>query len=68
MKMQKSTIFAQKKLKTDIWKTKNIVKLESLLLYRGYRGGVHRICDWKYSVPKKILIAFHNGSKIIILS
>ena len=27
-----------------------------------YRGVAHSICNLKYSVPKKILIVFHNGS------
>ena len=27
-----------------------------------YRGAVHSICNLKYIVPKKIPIAFHNGS------
>ena len=29
---------------------------------REYRGAAHSICNLKYSVPKKIPIAFHNGS------
>ena len=28
----------------------------------GYRGATHSICNLRYSVPKKIAIAFHNGS------
>ena len=33
------------------------------MLYTGvYRGGVHSICNLKYSVPKEISIVFHNGS------
>ena len=27
-----------------------------------YRGAVHSKCNLKYSVPKRILIVFHNGS------
>ena len=27
-----------------------------------YRGAAHSICNLKNSVPKKILIVFHNGS------
>ena len=27
-----------------------------------YRGAAHSICNFKYSVPKKTPIAFHNGS------
>ena len=29
----------------------------------GYRGATHSICNLKYSVAKKILIIFYNGSK-----
>ena len=28
----------------------------------GYRGAVHSICNLKYSLPKNISVAFHNGS------
>ena len=27
-----------------------------------HRGAAHIICNSKYSVPRKILIGFHNGS------
>ena len=27
-----------------------------------YRGAAHSICNLKYSVPKKIIKVFHNGS------
>ena len=27
----------------------------------GYRGGVHSICNLKYSLPKKMSTVFHNG-------
>ena len=27
-----------------------------------YRGAAHRLCNLKYSVPKRISKAFHNGS------
>ena len=27
-----------------------------------YRGAAHSICNLKYCVPKKIPVAFHNGS------
>ena len=27
-----------------------------------YRGAAHSICNWKFCVPEKILIVFHNGS------
>ena len=26
-----------------------------------YRGAASNMCNLKYSVPKKVLIAFHNG-------
>ena len=28
-----------------------------------YRGAAHSICNFKYSVPKKIPLVFYNGSK-----
>ena len=38
-------------------------KVRDLYHYTGeYRGAVHRICNLKYIVPKKINLAFHNGS------
>ena len=27
-----------------------------------YRGAAHSICNFKYSVPKKIPLVFYNGS------
>ena len=69
MKMQKSAIFVNKNLKINIWKIKNIVKLEIIVINTGeYRSISHRIWYLKHSVPKKIPIVFHNGSMIIILS
>ena len=35
MKMQKSVIFAQNILEITIWKIKNIVKLEIIVIIRG---------------------------------
>ena len=36
---------------------------------REYRGAAHTLCNLKYSAPKTIPIAFHNGSSYdIILS
>ena len=33
-----------------------------------YRDAANKICNLKYSVPKKVPIVFNNGSMIIILS
>ena len=44
-------------------KDKKYCKVRDLCHYTGeYRGAGHRICNLKYSVPKKNSIAFHNGS------
>ena len=44
-------------------KDKTYSKVRDHCHYTGeYRSAVHSIYDLKYSVPKKILIAFHNGS------
>ena len=44
-------------------KDKKYCKVRDHCYYSGqYRDSVHIICNLKYSVPKKILIAFHNGS------
>ena len=49
-----NVIFAKKKLK---------IKVQNHCDYTGeYRGAQHNICNLKYSVLKKIPIAFHNGS------
>ena len=39
---------------------KNIVKLEMIVNIQGNIEVLH-ICNLKYSVPKKIIAAFHNG-------
>ena len=44
-------------------KDKKYGKVRDHCRYTGeYRGAVHSICNLKYGVPKKIPIAFHNGS------
>ena len=44
-------------------KDKKYLKVRDHCHYtRRYRGVVHSICNIKYSVPKKNLIDFHNGS------
>ena len=63
MKMPKSVIFAKKKFKIHIWKIKKYCKVRDHCHYTGeYRSAEHSICNLKYSVSKKIPIAFHNGS------
>ena len=55
VKMQKSAIFATK--------YKRYRKGKDHWHYTGeYRGAAHSICNLKYSVPKKILTVFRNGS------
>ena len=50
-------------LEINVWKTKKYGKVRDQHHYTGkYRGASHSICNWKYSVPKKIPIVFHNGS------
>ena len=44
-------------------KDKKYSKVRDNCYYTGeYRGAAHDICSLKHSVPKKITIAFHNGS------
>ena len=59
--MQKSGIFVKKNLKINVWKI-NIVKLEIIVIILGNRNAACSICDFKYGVPEKITIVFHNGS------
>ena len=62
MKILKSVIFVKKYLKINIWKIK-YCKVRDHCHYTGeYRGAAHSVCNLKYSLPKKIPIAFHNGS------
>ena len=49
MKLQKFVMFVKKRLKKNIWKIKNIAKLE----YRECRGAGHNLCILKYCMPKK---------------
>ena len=56
-------IFVKKKIKDNYTKDKKFCKVRNHCHYTGAYGGVaHSICNLKYSVPKKIPIAFHNGS------
>ena len=61
--MQKSVIFVKKNLIINMWRIKNIVKLEIIVIVTSieYRGDTPSICNLKYSVPKKIPTASYNG-------
>ena len=56
-KMYKYVIFEKKKSENKYCKVIDHCHYSSQ-----YRVVAHRICNLKYSVPKKILIVFHNGS------
>ena len=59
-KIQKSVVFIKK---NKYVKDKNYFKVRDHCHYTGeYRGAANSICNLKYNVPKKIPIAFHNGS------
>ena len=60
MKMEKSVIYVKKNLKINIWKIKNIAKLEIIVII--HRCAACRIYNLKYSVHKKFSIVAHNGS------
>ena len=52
----------QEKLENKYVKDKKYCKVKDHNHYTGeYRGAAHSICNLKYSVPKKMPIAFHNG-------
>ena len=55
--------YLKKKLKINIWKIRNIVKLGNRFYCTGeYRGAADSICNLMYSVPKKVPIVFHSRS------
>ena len=43
-------------------KIKNIVKLEIIVIIQGNIEVLRITCNLNFSVPKKIPLAFHNGS------
>ena len=64
--MQKSVTFLKNILKINNVKDKKYRKVTDHCHYTGeYRGAAHSICNLKYNVPKKIPIAFHNGSNYV---
>ena len=63
MKMQKSLLFVKKNLKNKYQEDKNYNKVRDQVHYKGkYRCAAHNICNFKYSVSRKIPIAFHDRS------
>ena len=63
MKRQKVFPICKEKIKHKYLKGKTYCKVRDHCHYTGeYRGTVHNICNLKHSIPKKISIAFDNGS------
>ena len=61
--MQISVIFVKKKIENKYVKDKKYRKLRDHCHYSGeYRGASRSICNLKFSIPKRILTTFHNGS------
>ena len=53
----------KKKKENKHLKDKRYQKARDHCHYTGeYKGAAHNICNLKYCVPTKSLIAFHNGS------
>ena len=68
-KNAKICYICKEKFESKSWKSKIYCQVRDHCHYTGeYRGAAHSIYNLEYSVPKKIPIAFHNGSMIIILS
>ena len=63
MKKAKICFICQEKVKIILLKIIFFCEVRDNCHYTGkYRSAAHGICDLKYSVPKEILIVFHNGS------
>ena len=61
LRKQKFVIFVNKKLKLNLLKIKDVVKVRDHGPYVGeYRSAAHSTCSL-YSVPKEIPIIFRNG-------
>ena len=53
----------RKSVKVNIFKNKKYCNFRDHYQYTGeYRGAAYSICILKYSVSKRILIVFHDGS------
>ena len=62
-KNAKICYICKEKFENKYLKDKKYCKVRDHCHYTGkYRGATHNKCNLKYSVPKKIPIAFHNGS------
>ena len=60
---EKICYICKEKFENKYLKDKKYHKVRDHCHYTGeYRDAAHSICNLKYSVPKKILIVFHNGS------
>ena len=62
MKIQ-NMLYLSKKVSINIWKIKNIVKLEIIVITAKYRSTGHNIHNLELSLPTKIPILLYNGSK-----
>ena len=63
MKMQKFVIFVMKNLKINIKEKETHRNVRGHCHHTGeYKGAANIMCNLKYRVPKKIPLAFHNGS------
>ena len=64
MKMQKSVIYAKKKIENEYLKDKKYCNVTTdHCHYAGeYRGAADSICSLNFGVPIKNPISFHNGS------
>ena len=59
----KISYICKEKIENKYLKDKGYHKVRDHCHYTGeYRGAAHSICDLKYCVPKKMSIAFYNGS------
>ena len=61
IKTQQSVIFGKKNWKINMWKNKNIVKLEITVIIQENKSVGQRICNLRNSVPKNIPRVFRNG-------
>ena len=61
-KNAKVCYICKEKFENKYLKDKKYCKVRDSFHYPGeQRGAARSICNWKYSVPKKILTVFHNG-------
>ena len=59
----KNLLYLYIKIENKQLKDQKHCKVGNHCHYRGeYRNAAHSICNLKYTVPKKIIVAFHNES------